>query len=124
MSSERIENADGTPLFEGDGADLQSITIADVLPTEVHGFSVTFAIGPYPADAPHSHRRALYATLKPQSEKARLALRYVGRDAIEGHVPLTPEGVLDIEADEKVREHACRMALAPALELARQVDES
>lgn len=124
MKAGRVENADGTPLVSGDGADLQSVTIADALPTEKYGFSIEFKLGPYPIDAPASQRRAMYVFLTPISQKARKALEWIGRDQIIGHVPLTQQGALDVELDDRIKEGVCRVVLAPALELARQVDES
>lgn len=124
MASEKIEREDGTPLAEGDGVALQSVEIADALPTEKHGFSIDFRLGPYPIDAPRSQRRAMYVFLKPISQKAQKAMKWIGRDQIIGSVPLTEQGALDVMADDRVKEGVCRMVLGPALELAKQVDES
>lgn len=124
MGSEKIERSDGAPLAVGDGAELQSVTIEGALPTERYGFAIEFKLGPYPIDAPKSQRSAMYVFLTPISQKTQKALEWIGRDRIIGHVPLTQQGALDVQADDRIKEAVCRMVLGPALGLAKQVEES
>ncbi len=105
-----------------EGAEIRRVTCTDVIPAEVHGFAVRVGVGPYPEDAPGSHRRAMYAELLPVSVEARTALAYKGRARILATTPLTPGAALAIEADPSSRlaELLATETLANASRLARK----
>jgi hypothetical protein len=99
---------------------------APVIPGELYGFSVTVAIGPYPIDAPLSHRKAMYAELRPNTDHTRAVFRRLNRDRILGQVPLTMRAGLEIQADPdgRLAEKVGLAALREASKLAKQVDDS
>lgn len=111
---------------QGDGLAAQGISIEDVIPAEVHGFAVRVGIGPYPADQPRSHRRAVYAELTPISPRTIERMRRAGRERIIGTVPLTAHGARLVTDDPHGRpaELIARRALAEASRLARLVNQA
>jgi len=96
-----------------------------VIPPEVHGFTVKVGVGTYPPGAERSHRRAMYAELRPSSDRTRERLRRMGRERILGMVPLQSDAVRDILAhrDGQLAEMAATDALREASKLARQVNQ-
>ena len=113
-----------TDLDFGDhGTAVLRVVERDALPQELFGFSVKTYIGPYPADAPRSHRRAVYAELVPVHPDNVERMRRAGRTRILVSIPLTVEAARDIDADPqgKLAEDVGRDAIAHALPLARTV---
>lgn len=99
-------------------------TAGDALPAEIHGFSIEFKLGPYPPDAPESHRRALYTFLRPTTPELAKRLAWSGDDAIVSQAQLEPDTATALAAgtlEETEREALCVAALRPAAELARKV---
>lgn len=105
-----------------DGSQVVKLTSTDIIPAEVHGFAVRLGIGPYPQDAPRSHRRALYAELTPVSSEARTAMAYKGRARILATTPLTPEAAAAVQAypNSQLSERLATATLANASRLARR----
>ncbi len=105
-----------------DGSEVVRVTSTDVIPAEVHGFAVRLGLGPYPPDAPHSHRRALYAELTPISTRAQVAMRHTGKVRILATTPLTPEAAAAVQADpnSQLAERLATETLANASRLARK----
>lgn len=95
-------------------------TSTDVLPTEVHGFTVKVGVGPYPPDVALSHRQAMYAELIPETEKAKAAMKFAGRERILGMAPLTRRAAKEIHEDPTgwLAEIVSRRALQEAAKLA------
>lgn len=95
----------------------------DVIPAEVHGFTVKVGLGPYPPDAGHTHRKALYAELRPASRKAHRRMKRMNRERILGMVPLTQTGAGIITAHPQgpEAEQAALRALVQASRLARDL---
>lgn len=95
----------------------------DVVPAEVHGFSVKVGIGPYPPDQERSHRKAVYAELRPKSRLAFTAMRAKNRERILGMAPLMPAAAREIEADPEgeLAEITALDALRQASALAREL---
>lgn len=94
------------------------------LPVELAGFSVEIFAGPYPIDAPHSHRRAVYARLRPLEEHLARRLRWIGRSHILGEAQLDARTARLLAANqlpEVELEQLALAALRPALKLARKV---
>lgn len=104
-------------------SEVVKLQIQPTIPAELHGFSVTVGLGPYPPDEPMSHRRAVYAELLPISQKARRALRRMNRERILSMTPLTAEAAEQIALDPggSMAERASRDTLAEAAKLAAQV---
>ena len=86
-----------------DGTQILRVSSADVIPAEVHGFAVRVGLGPYPEDAPLSHRKAMYAELRPLSVKARAALVHKNKERILATTPLTPAAASAVQADPQSR---------------------
>ena len=105
-----------------DGAEILKVSSSPVIPAEVHGFAVRVGVGPYPENAPGSHRRAMYAELLPVSLKARTAMAYMGRVRILATTPLTPQAASAIAADpdSRLAEMVATATLANASRLARE----
>jgi hypothetical protein len=97
-----------------------------VVPARVHGFAVSIRLGPYPADAPHSHRRALYAVLTPTDEHVRRRMHAAGQQSIVGMVALAAGGAEEIlrEPNGTLAEFAATQALAAARRLAQTAEAS
>lgn len=111
---------------QGDGLTAHGLSVEAVIPAEVHGFAVRVGIGPYPADQPRSHRRAVYAELIPNTPRTIERMRRAGRDRILGTVPLTAHGAKVVTDDPHGRpaELIARRALAEASRLARLVNQA
>lgn len=110
-----------------DGIEVQSVKASRVeIPTEVHGFEVQIGVGPYPADAPESHRRAVYAILRPCTDHTRAKMRQAGHRFILGQVPLRKDAARIIMGDGNSREaeRAMKDALRVAARLAKRVHDS
>jgi hypothetical protein len=107
------------------GSEVVKATLTPVIPAELHGFTVTVGIGPYPPGQPQPGREAVYAELLPMSEKARRALKYIGRERILGMVPLTVEAAGECKANPQgqLAEIVARRAVAEASRLARTIDQ-
>lgn len=109
--------------------EIRFVGVEPALPETAHGFAVAFEVGPYPRDARSSHRRAIYARLRPIDEQAVAKLRSFDRDEIMGAAELDrdtselfrqdPTGsfMLDNELEQ-----LCAAALGPALDLARELE--
>lgn len=67
-------------------------TVADAIPTMIAGFSVHFALAPYPLNSA-SHRRAVYVDLVPVTDEARKLCDRNGGKLIRASTPLTPHGL-------------------------------
>lgn len=93
---------------------------------EAHGFSIEILIGPYPPQARKSHRRAVYAKLRPIDERIRAAMeRVTGKDLILGSAELTADGLATIlHGDEQAKEAIAATALRPALREAKKVHDA
>lgn len=101
------------------------------IPTTVHGFAVEIAVGPYPANHRSSHRRAIYAYLRPMTDQLERKLkRYglkrgmiVGQAAVDakmGKALQLPEGDPGRPTSEE-EEQLVMAALRPAAKLAKMV---
>lgn len=109
-----------------------TIETTDVVPTLLHGFTVETFVGPYPIDARGSHRRAVYARLRPTTTDLRKRLEWIGRTHILGHAELTADGLLELELDnptpsadaEEARQSCVLAALAPAAAMAKSVADA
>lgn len=103
------------------GTEVVKVTATPVIPADLHGFTVTVGIGPYPPGDPKPDQRAVYAELIPMTQRALDTMHYMGRSRILGMVPLTPEGATEILADPGGRqaEEAATLALREASKLAR-----
>lgn len=96
------------------------------IPTEAYGFAVSIEIGPWPANFRRSHRRGIYAKLRPITETTRAAMAAAGNAEIVSGAELerdtaralqeNPQSILESE-----REELAKNVLGPALALARKV---
>lgn len=108
------------------------IETTDALPTELHGFTVETFVGPYPIDAQGSHRRAVYARLRPTTPELQSRLRWIGRTHILAHAELTADGLLELELDnptpsadaEEARQSIGLAVIAAAAKKAKSVAEA
>lgn len=100
--------------------------VSDVVPEKVFGFDVDIKTGPYPHDAPGSHRKALYCLLTPVDADVFHRMTKAGKREILAVTPLTPRGLAALNADPNsaVSENLVRHALAPAVAQAKVVWES
>lgn len=100
------------------------MSVTPVIPAELHGFSVELRLGPYPADQPLSHRRAMYAVLRPNTDESRRKLHHIGRQEIHGCVPLMPGAAeyIDRHPQSRIAERAATDAVRAAAALARRVE--
>jgi hypothetical protein len=103
--------------IDAGGKALVKLTATPTIPATVDGFAVRIGLGPYPPDAPGSHRRAMYAELTPVDERPRKFLESINRERLLGICPLTVEGALDIELepDSRLAEAVAREALGVAV---------
>lgn len=94
-----------------------------LIPTEIHGFTVRMELGPYPLNAEHTHRKALYAVFTPATYSNIEKLRYVNAREIRGMLPLTAEQTTDLLTDPNQPrcEHLHAIAFQKGLERAREV---
>lgn len=108
------------------GSEVLKSTLTPVIPAELHGFTVTVGIGPYPPGQPQPGREAAYAELLPLSEKAHHALRHIGKKRILGMVPLTVEAANECKTNPQgqLAEIVSRRAVAEASRLARVVEQA
>lgn len=101
------------------------------IPTMVHGFAVDIAVGPYPQGHRRSHRRAIYATLRPTTPGLEAKLRRWGlkRGAIVGRAELDAKTARALQLDihdpgrptVDEQEKLVMAALRPAARLAKMV---
>lgn len=94
--------------------------------TELHGFRVELGIGPYPPDAPLSHRKAIYAWLTPATVENARKMRRQGKTAIQAFAELSQELAKAIEEDPLCIEAdaAAAAVLKKAAPLAKLVNEA
>lgn len=106
------------------GSQVVKATTVPVVPAELHGFSLTVGLGPYPPDAPRSHRKAMYAELLPITTHARAVLDRMGRERILAISPLTPQAAEAIrrEPQGRLAEIVATQTLRLASGLAKQVE--
>lgn len=107
-------------------AEIGGVTVTPVIPAEVHGFSVQVGLGPYPPDAANSHRKAMYAVLRPNTPKTRKRLRDMNREKLLGIVPLI-QGAADAIARDpngKLAEEVATVAIKVTLPLAKKAEAS
>lgn len=106
------------------GSEVIKVTATPVIPEELHGFTVTVGLGPYPPGDPKPGQHAVYAELVPMTQQALDAMHYIGKSRILGWVPLTPEGAAEIAADPQgaQAEHAATLALRAAAQHAKRTE--
>lgn len=109
--------------------EIRFVGVEPTLPETAHGFSIEFEVGPYPRDARTSHRRAVYARLRPTDPEQLAKLRSMDRDEIMGCVELDAETSELFRTDpsgdwllDDDKEQLCAAALEPALDLARELE--
>lgn len=109
-----------------DGSQVVKVTATPIVPDELHGFSVTVGVGPYPPQQPRPGEHAVYAELIPMTQKALTAMHHIGRQRILGMVPITPEAATDVKAEPggQLAEMLATQALAAAAQLARPIATS
>lgn len=102
------------------------------VPTEIHGFAVEIAVGPYPVGHRRSHRRAVIATLRPLTPELAAKLARAGQAAIIGAAPVDDDTARKLQLDEhdpgrltsEEEEQLAIAALRPAAKLAKQVADA
>ena len=127
MADRRLLDAAGNPIVVADLPDQDTTVIAvaetPVIPTTVHGFSVDVkGMGPYPIDAPKSHRKAMYVELIPISPEARSLCDAKNAERIHANTPLGPElaAIIAAEPNGKAAEEAVLVTLRAAVKLLRK----
>lgn len=105
------------------GSEVVKVTATPIIPTDLHGFTVTVGLGPYPPGDPCPGQHAVYAELIPMTQQALMAMQHIGRQRILGMVPITPEAAADVKADPggRLAEELATVALGQAAKLAAPI---
>lgn len=117
----KLKSPDGTEITLTDLPDDPSVVLAaaatNTVPEIIFGFVVRTGIGPYPPDAPTSHRKAFYVTLDPVEEQARTLCEKLNRERVLGMTPLTPDGTQEILQNPQgaIAEQTAKDTLAAAI---------
>lgn len=86
--------------------------VADLIPADLHGFSVEVGID----------NEAMWAKLRPATPLTRDRMNYLGRAMILAKLPLAPEAIAQIRAgNEVITEESAAIVLTEASRLARSV---
>lgn len=103
----------------------QRIQISDVIPAELHGFTIEITVGPLKSQSTGERipgRHAVYATLTPSTEANRKKLQRIGRAAIISMAEINTQVATALRAsDQRVSEAVALDVLAAAAPLAKAV---
>lgn len=101
------------------------LAATDALPAEVHGFRVSFHVGPHP-EPTQKFPMCFAARLVPADHTVWSLMRRAGKTEIVARSPLTRTAadLIEFEPNSQLSENVARITLAEAARLARRVKQS